>query len=935
MIPVLVAAAFFAAYCIVGLAILTTLGADLQELRVVLGAPAVGTAALVLPMFFLSHLGAGMDKSGPLVIFPLLAVSAVVLIRRPRKVSAYAAIIVAICVANLLIVGRPLFEFGFGWIANANDDMANYVLSATDLLHHGLLASPDVAGLASDRDFPSALRGLHIIGARPGADLSLAGFSAATGWPPYELFMPLILSLNLATICATSALTMQAARKGWAAVLAAALVAASPLASLGVLQQLLPQVWGLGLAAAIFSLVMRPELYTSPGPSRKELVPLSLLVSALFVVYVELAASLTLAYGLYVVVLIARRRVEIRSSLLLWGSVLAVALAFLNTYLWTELRFAWAQTGHGTSTGGAVSPFAFAEVPATLPAIVGLLQLSTYHSPHIGTAIVLTLVALVAIGIAAVLGMLRGQGAATVLVADLALGVYLGVHDSAFGLFKLYMYVQPFIAAAVAVWISFLRPRALLLGAALMTLVLLGAQLRTQSRYVNASRDPIDLHDASSSSLLPVFRHALELYKAPVVSVTENPTLAKLEAAGIGTRPLHLISVDVFGNLVKGTFSAAGRVAGARDNAEYRRLGGWRTRWFELAPHASGGAARPATRKLSFEDNPQATRLLNTGKCLLAMPSGSETPFNREAYPEGSPDLLMKPCKEAKSLLVFTSSALGQSYYTFVDPRAISFHQLEPDSFFPSQTFSSFGRYALFRVLNPAPKFRLELNMTVTPIQAVTSLPPASAVGTSRVRFPTVGAGSARVLSPPIRPQVIGGQRFILLDLGRAGRLPSIPRPGVEGLYGRSVHLDPRYITAYLRDLSVVPAAEYGRLRPPTQIAHFPADLANPALMYSGIYEQGYVGDDSYATLAGGGDARLDIQGTALAASHPRRLEVKLNGRQILSKQIDPGPLNLEVPVPKSRSPRTVELIWNPETASTAGSPDLPAQLRYLGFRRS
>jgi hypothetical protein len=49
-----------------------------------------------------------------------------------------------------------MLVFGFHWIANANDDMANYVLSATLLQHHGLIAPLDVAGLTHDRDYATA-----------------------------------------------------------------------------------------------------------------------------------------------------------------------------------------------------------------------------------------------------------------------------------------------------------------------------------------------------------------------------------------------------------------------------------------------------------------------------------------------------------------------------------------------------------------------------------------------------------------------------------------------------------------------------------------------------------------------------------------------------------------------------------------------------------
>ena len=49
---------------------------------------------------------------------------------------------------------------------------------------------------------------------------------------------------------------------------------------------------------------------------------------------------------------------------------------------------------------------------------------------------------------------LKGYAASVALFTYLSLGLVLFSRSSDFGLYKLYMYVQPFLAAAVAVWIS-------------------------------------------------------------------------------------------------------------------------------------------------------------------------------------------------------------------------------------------------------------------------------------------------------------------------------------------------------------------------------------------------------------------------------------------------------------------------------------------------
>src|SRR5262249_10912842 len=154
---------------------------------------------------------------------------------------------------------------------------------------------------------------LHALGVRPGSDITLSALAATTGRSPIDLYMPMILSISLCGICSVGSLTMQFARKWWAAALASALLAASPLAAYGVLQQLLPQQWGLTLSVALMALLLRPEIHQARGPRIFETVSICVLAVALATVYIELATLLTLSYFLYVAHLAVRRRVSLSS----------------------------------------------------------------------------------------------------------------------------------------------------------------------------------------------------------------------------------------------------------------------------------------------------------------------------------------------------------------------------------------------------------------------------------------------------------------------------------------------------------------------------------------------------------------------------------------------------------------------------------------------
>jgi hypothetical protein len=915
----LLAIAIFGVCSVVGLGLLVTLRADTSSLRVVLTSPAVGSATIVLALFFLSHAGLVIDDvAAPVVGTLFVASTAALLVTRPRLHRGVLGVLGA-CTAGLLLTAWPMFSFGFGWLGNGNDDMANYVLLATQLLHHGLVGPLDFTALANDRDFATATQGFHNAGARPGADLMLAATSSIVGRKPYDLFMPLIVAMNLGTISAGAALAMQAARRSWAAVVAAVVLAVSPLATFGVVQQLLPQVWGLGIAAALCALLMRPELHRGRGPTIGQALLVGLVAAALIVVYIELAATVGLIYAIYVGVLQVRRELEVRAVARLWGAAAVVTLTLHNTYLFREFHYVGIQTNAGVHSGGAGPPtFGYALVPNALPEILGL---HTLASSATNRSIVAAIILLGLVLVAAVATAARGVAASIALVAYLGIGIVLAVQDSDFGLFKLYMYIQPFLAAAIAVWLFEIRAKAALAAVAMVVGLVVIAQLSTQRTYVNRSRNPIDLRHASEPTLLPAFRRLFSAAKEPVISVTENPTLAKLEAASVGERPLYFISANLVAALASGQ-GAKGR----REAARLSQAGPWRERSFNLRANSS--------RRIDpFEENVHAGSLLKSGRCVLVLPSGSQTVVNRRSLPEGSPDLVALPCRKAKNLLAFTASDLGRGFYLFRRRRDVAFYQLESDFFDGGHTFSGFGRRALFRVLGPSGRFRLALDLTKTlSHDGSNTLPPAAVVGANRARLPVVGRGSARVFSEPLRPQMVDGQPYVLLDIGVDGKLTPRDRHGLQRLYGGSVVVDPRYLTSYVRDVSLISEADYRRLEAPAQLSDFPADLSDANLEYSGFYEDGWMGEEGYAVLAVPG--RLDV---ALRAEVPtggaRHLRILVDGRQVLSRTVEPGALDVRAPGPGSGSKHRVEVRW--EGVESLPAPDLrpvSAQLKFLGL---
>ena len=184
MTALLATLGLFLMWCGIGLAALVALRADLGEFRVVLTAPILGTALTVVPLFVVSNAGVSMDTGAPPVLVGLLLASLSILgIRRPHLPLAAVPVFI-LSLVELFLVGRPMLEFGFDWVASANGDMAYYVLSAPHLRGHGLQSAVDFKALADNRDFATAAQELNLRGLRPGTQITLASLELGTGDRP-------------------------------------------------------------------------------------------------------------------------------------------------------------------------------------------------------------------------------------------------------------------------------------------------------------------------------------------------------------------------------------------------------------------------------------------------------------------------------------------------------------------------------------------------------------------------------------------------------------------------------------------------------------------------------------------------------------------------------------------------------------------------------
>jgi hypothetical protein len=279
-------------------------------------------------------------------------------------------------------------------------------------------------------------------------------------------------------------------------------------------------------------------------------------------------------------------------------------------------------------------------------------------------------------------------------------------------------------------------------------------------------------------------------------------------------------------------------------------------------------------------------------------------------------------------------------FNSIVDPAdSIGLHRLQIDHDFPLETMAGSGRYLTFQVLNPTPKVRMLVAGTTTRLPGDRDLPPAAVVGDQRVSLPFAGRGAARVISEPVSLQQIGAANFLVLDLGLA--------PSAFDAEKSPWGSDPRPITMFIRDVSLLCEEDYIALLPPACVKNFPADLGNKHLEFSGCEEDGSVGKLSWFKLsrsrtAGTVVVRGEIPVTDLGSRGQNQLVVKWNGVEVGRNTFSRGQFEFHGSLPAGDGPGKLELqfsnSWSLSTSihpgGGASTHQISAVISFVGIER-
>ncbi|MHB1947185.1 MAG: hypothetical protein ACYCQI_03620 [Gammaproteobacteria bacterium] len=940
--------AIFLFWGVVGYATLGLLNIQYKSLQNILLAPVIGFAITLLFTFTFNQIGMPVNNFSTILTIILLCVSSTLLWwQKPSFPFKSYLPFAALLLLALCLIGYPLLKYGFNWISYSNPDEGFYCLGATRLLYHGFFEIPNTTDLLKGSDYSLFWWFLHVpFMHRAGSELLLAWLSGLMKIAPYEIYMPLILSLHLTLISTTGAMVYQASSSRKISFAVCLLLTFSALAALGTLYQLIAQVGGLTLLIA--SCVLLFQICNQQQASRPlyQSLLIAIVVSALFVYYPEIAPFLVLGFLLAFIIGMLKKWKPDYTFFAILGLCIVFGSIILNSYWINAISFmlncSLSHVGYLSSKQAELgSLFPYLLLPTGLANLLGFQNISAFpKEPWLSISILTSFPLFIGMIIMAVKQTYTRFTPAIMTLIMIIMGFELFHLKNGFGLFKLAMYIQPFLLSVLGIGLFSLFKRNVMPYVIIAMFAFINFNIQytyVKSSYGDVGSPFVELSNASKSHLFQEINQLLHQipFSSAIAFDTPNAIIVDIVATYFHNRKSSFHS-DVY-------FCNAKKLYSTNNIFKF-----FMPSYYKAAEKLDRDLDSLSTKATFVVHDPTNPSLTNSFVVPIAkltpdtsflMSTSLREIFNHRKYKE-KPDsnFEISAMKNVNNYLIFINSDLGQHYLDgYAD--AISIYNFEKDLLYKDRSMAAVERYLLFRPVNPSPKIRLELNMTTTLNgDSDNSLPPAAIIGEKRILLPMVGRGSARVFSPPFNPQLINYTPYFMLDMGRVGKKFSDNRSGLLNLYGNNISLDRRLLVGFLRDISLVSEEEYNKLKPPSVLSKFPDDLANPDLEYSGIYEDGWISEHSYFNLTQPKDAKLVIKGELLKMNGPSpssELVVSIDNHKLFSKEIYPGYFIIKLNVANNPGRHNIALHFSKVVSLPRGdNRPVSAKIESLGFEK-
>ena len=820
-------------------------------------AASMGLACTLLLCMFLNRLGLSVNAiARPLLALMLTAALLLLWVRGPignRKSRALLVVFLTGAVACISI-GIPLATHGLGWLSFCNNDMIYYCTGATRLLQHGFSEPPSVRKLLDGQDLAAEAWFPHVVvGHRNGAEYLLALVSAAVNLSPTDVYMSVIASLLMVLSVSLPVLLTSRHRNRFQQASIAVSIA-TPLCGpilYGFLNQLLAQSLGLILSVGLLAAARAHILVPSRKLFMGRFSSFVLFLLTLLYTYVEILPFAVLA----VIMLALARMVRTRGikPLLRLGTAALMSAATLNVLLVAPAINLLANVSGEPSSAKTESLFPYFLKPVGLLHFWGWLAFGQEVSVSDFMLVVL-LSASITFFLATTFVLVRGVAMRSDACSAMALSMlcavpYLFMRQNDFGLFKISMFIFPFLVPPLVA--SFVERRPSLVR--LMGAALLPSAMLSSPQYIADAQNPqrCTIPFVDRSGLVNVLSGS-ESTRAAVSFVGSTPTAAAL-----------------FRN--QRSFAAPNYTT-------------YTPGYYVSAPGA--GIIYPKDRwhnPLYFDvikQGPAITQALGEaykGNNYL-MPEQIEA-WEGPSVPESVLRVIdpswpfPKQRSEGSGALTFLPTSLSQPFYGGQTDR-VAFWQPELIKTFGLNEYQmAIGRDITFKAHDLPEKPVLVFSYSTSLAKSADlRLRPVEVFGSDGLKS-TMRAGGIGMLRGWV---AITPQRAYRLATNRVPEyFPQAESP-VQSLWGAQFRLDPRKVTGFMRELRVIGASELPP--PPYCVEQFPDDLLRADTFFSGICEDGWVANVCEVRLRGA--RRIHIQGEVpdLGGDVKQQIKVYVNG---------------------------------------------------------
>lgn len=930
----------FIFWSLIGYSTLSLFNTQRHTISNLLLSPTVGLGVILLPIFCINRIGIPIGQFGGIlsIIVGIISIS-ILLWKKPlfpiKKYLPYFGIFLL----ALFLTGRPLIDFGFNWISYVNDDMANYCLGATRFLKKGYTELPTDKEFIANNFTLFSWYLYNVLKARAGSELLLAWISSVLQLNPLQLFMPLILALHLTLVSTTGALIYFNSKWRKASLWVCFLMACSSLTTLGTLYQLIGQIGGLSLLIGFYYFLFLP---LRRNYIRRSIL-LMILGTSLAIYYPEIFALLICSILLFTISFIFKIKninfIYIKSIIF----ALFISLIVINNYVINLLYFFLAQIEHGASVKHS-DLFPYFLIPSGFANLWGLFPIAFFPiEPKLTIYILIGIILSIVLLIFSLIQLRNRNYISYITLSSLFLILAFFITKNGFALFKMAMYIQPFLVCTYVIGLYTLTIREVPKLFLLIPLAIVGIQ--TQNFYVVSSKGGVgkpfvELANASEAKMLEQLKQISHKLSANELIYVDTPhtITAKIMGSFFSSNAIYISKPHFFNDFVAycqnmtKQRSLFARILPYTYNNELSLVNKMKNPYdtFSFNLHDNVNPKLINTFMApDFNVHPDTNILLSTSNVEI---------LNKRKFDESvSLAFTLKRAKDISNHLIFINSNFGQEHNFTSDH--VSLNNLEQDLFYPKGTFAAIGRYLLFQIINPGERIRAELDFTNTlASDGKNLLPPIHFIGDKNQLLPIIGRGSARIFSSPFTAQIINNNPYVMLDMGTNGYNYANHPTGLMKLYGKTIQLDRRQLVGFLRDISIVSENEYQNMVSPSILIKFPDDLRNKNLEYSGIYEDGWISEDSFFSLTQNKTHHsLIIKGLLPSFKEnqkPTILEIFVDGKKIASKQISPGFFDFKLNTPiLLGSKRRINLHFNQFFALPSDDMrPVAAKIERLGF---